>query len=63
MLSKTGGKIFCFQTGEVKILVLCIAMGKRSFVVTVHWEAFSFQVLRQQSTGLILNKKAVWAVC
>lgn len=29
MFSKTGGKNFCFQAGEVKVLVLCIDMGKR----------------------------------
>lgn len=40
-LSKTGGKNFCFQTGEVKILVLCIDMGKRSSVLAVQWKEFS----------------------
>jgi len=40
MLSKTGGKNFCFQTGEVKILGFCIDMGKRSFVLAVQWKPF-----------------------
>lgn len=35
MLSKREGKNLCFQTGEVKILVLSIDKGKRRFVLAV----------------------------
>lgn len=40
-LSKREGKNFCFQTGEVKILVLSIDKGERRFVLAVQWKEFS----------------------
>lgn len=55
MLSKTGGKNFCFEAGGVKILVLCMGMVEYPRY-RKSWKMWRIGVLRELPNGSTWNQ-------